>query len=136
MLKHVYKNFETYPTHRVVAMIDSKMEAEATVSELIDAGFDSNTIDESMGTEGMLFLDPDGTEHGLINKLIRKWQVLAQGEENKYINRVRDNLQHGHAVVSVPALSQSLRSRAAGIMHRHHASDVRYYGHLYVENLT
>lgn len=136
MLKHVNKNFETYPTHRVVAMIDSKMEADATVSDLMSAGFDDNMIDESIGRDGLQFLDPDGTEHGFINKMIRKWQVLAQGEESGYLNRVRDNLDHGHAVVSVPALTESARKKASDIMHKHHASDVRYYGQLYVENLT
>lgn len=136
MLKHVYKNFETYPTNRVVAMIDSKKEADATVSDLLNAGFDDRMIDESVGKEGLLFLDPDGTEHGFINKMIRKWQVLAQGEENKYLNRVRDNLTHGHAVVSVPALTEAARAKASDIMHQHSASDIRYYGNLYVENLT
>lgn len=136
MLKHIYKNFETYPTNRVVAMIDSKSEADTTVSDLLKAGFDDKAIDESVGREGLMFLDPDGTEHGFVNKMIRKWQVLAQGEESGCLDRVRHNLTHGHAVVSVPASTDDERNKESDIMHKHHASDIRYYAPMYVEVLN
>ena len=136
MLRHIDKNFQTYPSNRIVAMIDSKLNADAVVSDLIFAGFNDKLIDESVGKDGMDFLDPDGTKHGFITKMIRKWQYVAQGEELKYLNRARDHLKNGHAIVSVPVSSKDTRLMASDIMHSHHATDVRYYGQFYVENLN
>lgn len=135
MLTHTNENFQTYPTHRVVAMIDTKHDADEAVAELIKAGFDDSLIDESVGTDGLKFLDPDGRSHGFMTKFIRLWQRAAQGEELGYINRVRKNLVEGHAVVSVPATTEEARTKAASILNSHHADDIRYYGHFYVERL-
>ncbi len=135
MLAHTKKNFETYPTNRVVAIVDSKMEADQVCCELMNAGFDSVDIDESVGKEGLQFLDPDGLSHGLMTKLIRKWQFIAQGEELKYLKRIKKGLKEGHAIVSVPALTESARTKVAKILRSHHAEGIRYYGHFYVENL-
>ena len=135
MLAHIKQNFETYPTNRIVAIVDSKMEADEVCCELMDAGFDSADIDESVGKEGLQFLDPDGRNHGLMTKLIRKWQFIAQGEELKYLNRIKKGLKEGHAVMSVPALTESARGKVAKILRSHHAKGIRYYGRFYVENL-
>ena len=135
MLAHTKQNFETYPTNRIVAIVDSKMEADEVCCELMDAGFDSADIDEAVGKEGLQFLDPDGRNHGLMTKLIRKWQFIAQGEELKYLNRIKKGLKEGHAVMSVPALTESARGKVAKILRSHHAKGIRYYGRFYVENL-
>ncbi|TEU20932.1 MAG: hypothetical protein E3I13_03475 [Gammaproteobacteria bacterium] len=135
MLAHTKQNFETYPTNRVVAIVDSKMEADEVCCELMDAGFDGADIDEAVGKEGLKFLDPDGRNHGLMTKLIRKWQFVAQGEELKYLNRIKKGLEEGHTVMSVPALTESARGKVAKILRSHHAEGIRYYGRFYVENL-
>lgn len=136
MLTHTDKNFQIYPTRRVVAIIDSKLDADSAVSDLIAAGFNDSLIDESVGSDGFSFLDPDGVNHGFINKFMRKWQLIGQGEELDYINRVKYNLNAGHAIVSIPAPTTNDRLRISEIMHNHHATDVRYYGLLHVENLN
>ena len=135
MLAHTKQNFETYPTNRIVAVVDSKMEADEVCCELMDAGFDSADIDEAVGNEGLQFLDPDGLNHGLMTKLIRKWQFLAQGEELKYLKRVKKGLREGHAIVSIPALTESSRNKVTEILRSHHAKGIRYYSRFYVENL-
>lgn len=135
MLAHTKQNFETYPTNRIVAIVDSKMEADEVCCELMNAGFDGADIDEAVGKEGLKFLDPDGRNHGLMTKLIRKWQFVAQGEELKYLNRIKKGLKEGHTVMSVPALTESARGKVAKILRSHHAEGIRYYGRFYVENL-
>lgn len=135
MLAHTKKNFETYPTNRIVAVVDSKMEADEVCCELMDAGFDNSQIDESVGKEGLNFLDPDGRHHGLLTKLIRTWQLAAQGEESKYLKRIKQNLKEGHTIISVPALSQKAKEKAAKILRSHQAEDIRFYGRFHVEHL-
>jgi hypothetical protein len=136
MLAHTNKNFQIYPTNRVVGVIDSRRDADDTVSDLIKVGFTDSLIDESIGLDGMVFLDPDGINHGFINNMIRKWQNLGQGEEKNYLDRVRKNLKEGHVIVSVPALTIDARNKVSEIMHMHHASDIRYYGRMHVEDLN
>jgi hypothetical protein len=70
-----------------------------------------------------------------MTKLIRKWQFLAQGEELKYLKRVKKGLREGHAIVSIPALTESSRNKVTEILRSHHAKGIRYYGRFYVENL-
>jgi GNAT superfamily N-acetyltransferase len=135
MLVHNKKNFETYPTNRIVAIVDSKMEADEVCCELMDAGFDHSQIDESVGKEGLKFLDPDGRSHGLMTRLIRQWQVAAQGEEYKYLKLIKQGLKEGHTIVSVPALSKTARKKAAEILRSHHAEAIRFYGRFHVERL-
>jgi len=135
VLAHTKENFYAYPTHRVVAVVDTKIEADEVVSELIGAGFDDSQIDESFGADGLAFLDPDGTKHGALTKLVRKWQHIAQGEEHAYLERIKKNLKLGHAIVSVPALNKTARTKVANILHAHHATSIRYYGRLHVEHL-
>ena len=135
MMAHTKKNFETYPTNRIVAIIDTKMEADEVCCELMDAGFKNSQIDESFGEDGLKFLDPDGCHHGLMTKLIRAWQFAAQGQESKYLNRVKKHLKDGHAIISVPALSEKAKNKAAKILRTHNAVEIRFYGRFHVEYL-
>ena len=135
MLAHTKKNFETYPTNRIVAIIDTKMEADEVCCDLMSAGFENSEIDESVGVDGLKFLDPDGRSHGLMTKLIRKWQFVAQGEEYKYLKLIKKGLQEGHTIVSVPTLTKAARDKATDILRLHHAKAIRFYGRFYVERL-
>jgi len=136
MLRHTDKNFQIYPTQRVVAMINDKSDADEAVLDLISEGFNEKLIDESFGEEGVSFLDPDGINHGIINRIIRKWQLISHGEEFDYIKRVKKNLNAGHTVVSIPATDTKDRLLISTIMRNHNAKDIRYYGFTHVENLN
>ena len=135
MLMHNKENFESYPSNKVVAIVDDKYEADEAIHDLSLNGFDESKIDESVGSDGLKFLDPDGRSHGWGTKVVRMWQNLAQGEEYKYLNRIRDNLKRGHAVVSVPVKDLNSRIKAAKILAEHNGKDIRYYGQLFVEHL-
>lgn len=136
MLKHTNKNFESYPSNRVVGMIDDKYEADEAIQDLSEHGFDESMIDESVGSDGLKFLDPDGRSHGWGTKIVRLWQNIAQGEEHKYLNNIRKNLKEGHAVVSVPVDSVGARNKAAKILAEHNASDIKYYGSFFTEKMN
>ena len=135
MLKHTDENFQVYPTNRVVAIVDSRKDADGAVSALIDKGFDHSQIDESYGKEGMMFLDPDGEQHGLLNLMIRRWQQLSEGEVHDYVERIKTSLKKGQTIVSVPAKTDADIDIVSKIMHTHHAEDIRYYGQDEIKNL-
>ncbi|HIG89128.1 hypothetical protein [Candidatus Thioglobus sp.] len=135
MLAHTKQNFETYPTNRIVAIIDTKMEADEACCDLINAGFDDSQIDESVGSEGLKFLDPDGRNHGFLTKVVRTWQRVAQGEELAYLKRIKTSLKEGHVVLSVPALTDVARNKVTEILQSHRAENIRFYGRFHVEHL-
>jgi hypothetical protein len=111
------------------------MEADEVCCDLMNAGFDNSKIDESVGTEGLEFLDPDGVNHGFLTKVVRTWQRVAQGEELAYLKRVKASLKEGHVVLSVPALTDIARGKVTEILQSHHAQDIRFYGRFHVEHL-
>ncbi len=135
MLKHTDANFHTYPTHRVVSFFDNKDSADSAVVDLINSGFKDDLIDESIGEEGLRFLDPDAQYHGFLAKVIRAWHKLAKGEELVYVERIKKELTAGHVLVSVPALNEKKCREAAQILKNHKGHYIRYYGIFHVENL-
>jgi hypothetical protein len=135
MLSHTRENFTLYPTNRVVAFVDSKLDADEVCCELKDEGFDSNLIDASVGKEGLEFIDPDGVSHGFIAKVIRSWQKLGFGEESAYLQKVKDHLMSGHAVISIPASSDEEKEKARKVLKQHHADSIRFYGRFHVEHM-
>ena len=135
MLEHNDSNFEIFPTHKVVAFFDDKSKADKAIADLVVAGFKDDVIDESIGEEGLRFLDPDAEHHGLLSKVIRIWHKLAQGEELAYIKRIKTELTAGHVLVSVPVLSKDNCHKVADILKNQQGRYIRYYGIFHVENL-
>ncbi len=135
MLEHSDKNFQIYPTHRVVSFFEKRTDADQVVKDLIKAGFEDDLIDESIGEEGLRFLDPDAKHHGLITKVVRAWHKLAKGEEQAYIERVKRELTAGHVLVSVPVLDEKACHQVADILKARNGYFVRYYGIFHIENL-
>ncbi len=136
MLSHDDRYFSVYPTNRVVGFIDRKERADEAIKALKQAGIAEYEIDESFGEDGLHFLDPDGKYHGTWTKIVRTWQALAQGEEKRLFDLVRDELGAGHVLVSAPASNENERVRIASILKKHSAHDVRYYGRFVVEDLN
>ncbi len=135
MLEHSDANFHTYPTHRVVAFFDNKDSADGVVKDLISAGFKDDLIDESVGEDGLRFLDPDAQYHGFLAKVIRAWHKLAKSEELVYVERIKKELTAGHVLVSVPVLNEDKCQEAAQILKNQGGNYIRYYGIFHVENL-
>ena len=135
MLAHTKENFHTYPTQRMVGIIESRVEADAAVKELAEIGFPENDIDESMGLEGLHFLDPDGIYHGYGTKMIRRWQKAARSEEYNYLNRIKRGLSEGNIILSVTTNNEYEKIEAVDVMSRHKAVDIRFYGSFYVQNM-
>lgn len=135
MLEHNNDNFQIYPTHRVVSFFDNKTNADIAIAGLVDAGFKSNVVDESIGEDGLDFIDPDAKNHGLLAKVIRTWHKLGNGEEKAYVENVKKELKAGHVLVSVPVVNEEECHKSADIFRNNSGNHIRYYGIFHVENL-
>jgi len=135
MLKHEDANFEVYPVDKVVAIMHTKEDADKAVAQLIKNGFNEDSIDESYGKEGLMFLDPDAEQHGMLNSIIRQWQITSIKEVFDYVVRIKNSLKQGHVVLTFPAKGKEELSMASSIVQANHADDARYYGKNEVETL-
>lgn len=135
MLAHTQKNFQSYPTNRVVAMIDTKKHADDAVKELVEIGVKEELIDESYGLDGMVFLDPYGINHGTVNNLIRKWQMVGDNIVHDYVDDIIKNLEIGMVVVSAPVDASHLKEDVGDVLMKNHAVEVKFYAKDHMENL-
>lgn len=136
MLKHNDENFEVYPVDKLVAIMHTKEDADRAVEQLIKSGFKEETIDESYGKEGLMFLDPDAEQHGLLNGMIRQLQMSSMKEVFDYVKRIKTGLEHGHVVLTVPAKDDLEIEKAGKIVQRNNADDARFYGKDKVETIV
>jgi len=116
-------------------MVDSKEHADAAIKDLVELGINEDLIDKSYGLDGMVFLDPYGINHGLINKLIRKWQMVGDNIIHDYVDDIIKNLEIGMVVVSVPAKNNELKESASNILMENHATDIKFYAKDHMEKL-
>src|SRR6187397_597439 len=98
------RNFIPYPTNRVVGTIADAEQAGAAVEELVEAGFDRQSIDVLHGDEDLNRLDPTGAGHGVIERLQRAL-IRTGGPAEEYtrlMHHVQD-VRAGRFVIMVLA---------------------------------
>jgi uncharacterized protein (TIGR02246 family) len=123
------RGFIPYPTNRVVGTIADAAHAYAAVTALVAVGFDRTSIDVLHGDEALSRLDPEGAEHGVLERLQRS--LLRTGgpvEEFQHLMRHVDDVRAGRFVVMVLAPALSARTAAADILNAHGADFVGFYG--------
>jgi hypothetical protein len=114
------------PVSRVVGVLPGPDEATASVLDLTEAGFAEEETYAICGEEGVRRLDPSGKHHGLRGRLVRAVQNVAAADDTLF--EYADDLAAGAVIVSVPALDDETRSRAAHVLREHGASKMRYFG--------
>ena len=121
--------FIPYPTNRVVGTIADGEQAAAAVADLVNAGFDRESIDVLHGEEDLSRLDPQGTQHGMLERLQRAL-VRAGGpaEEHRHLLHHAEDLRAGRFVVMVLAPERERRTVAGDILDAHGAEFVGFYG--------
>ena len=114
------------PSNRVIGVLPGLDEATASVLELSEAGFAQEEIHAICGEEGVRRLDPSGKHHGLRGRLVRAVQNVASTDDTLF--EYADDLAAGAVIVSVPALDDETRSRAAHVLRDHGATKMRHFG--------
>src|SRR3954464_8815756 len=93
------EHFLLYPLHSVVGVFEDEKEAELAIDELHEFGYPDKDIEIFSGADGAKRLDPAGTFHGRISKVLRSLQSI--GPDRTYIERQEKYLQDGHCIVMV-----------------------------------
>jgi uncharacterized protein (TIGR02246 family) len=121
--------FIAYPTNRVVGTIAAAEHADAAVKALVEAGFDTQSIDVLHGERDLNRLDPTGAEHGVLERLQRALiRTGGPAEEYQRLMHHVDDVRAGRFVIMVLAPERERRTIAADILDTHGAEFVGFYG--------
>lgn len=131
------QNFIPYPTNRVVGTVAEARSAEAAITALLQAGFESDGVDILHGEEGLHRLDPGGAAHGFLAQFQRTLlRTAAPAEEYKHLTHHVEDVKAGRFVIMVLAPPREQRMVAADILNAHGAEFVAFYGRWAWEGLT
>ncbi|MBS3941025.1 MAG: hypothetical protein KG028_08695 [Actinobacteria bacterium] len=128
-----------YPTEKVVGILDDRNAVEGLRSALSGTG--ATDVEVLSGDSGEEQLDPDGDEHGTMEKAMRTVQK-ALGDEAERLKELNAELERGNLVVQA-GLSASddddrdrEKNEIAGVMREHGVRSIAFYGKNQIEELT
>jgi hypothetical protein len=128
-------DFLRYPTNKLIGVVTTPEELQATIAELNEAGFGKNEIDVLCGKEGADRLDVSGEHHGLLARLYRFIGKLGD-IESKNLQEYQQELLRGHFVLAIQAADEDKRTQALNIIKSHGGHAVTFYGRWTVEGLA
>jgi hypothetical protein len=122
----------SYPTDKLVAIIDAMPDAEQARQELLEAGFAPDAIGLLHGTaaaeRAVHYTDLDPFPH-----LTRLLHVHSIEHEQAVV--YEQALREGQSVIAVHAPGTEDRQRAFGILEAHNAHYINFYGKWVIEAL-
>jgi hypothetical protein len=122
----------SYPTDKLVAIIDTMPDAEQARQELLEAGFAPGAIGVQHGTRAVEdtvhYTDFDPFPH-----LARLLHVHSIEHEQAVV--YEQALGQGQSVIAVYAPKAEDRERALGILEAHNAHYINFYGKWVIEAL-
>ena len=126
--------FQLQPTNRITAIIDDLNDILSALRDLTQAGFSDNDLSVFMGRDGLAKLDLRGENHGLLGRIARAADSLTSNQEAN--ENAENALKAGSAYITVLTDGSEEQKRTGErILKAHHATNVRYYGHLTMEPL-
>ena len=122
----------TYPTDKLLAIIDAMPDAEQARQELLEAGFAPDAIGVQHGTRAaertVHYTDFEPFPH-----LARLLHVQSIEHEQAVV--YEQALRQGQSVIAVYAPEADARLRALGIMEAHNARYINFYSKWTIEAL-
>jgi len=122
----------TYPTDKLVGIIDAMPDAEQARQELLEAGFAPDTFGVQHGTSAaeqtVHYTDFDPFPH--LTRLLHVHSI-----EHEHAIVYEQALRQGQSVIAVYAPKAETRERALGILEAHNAHYINFYGTWTIEAL-
>lgn len=123
----------SYPTGKVIAIVDGIDDMQAGVEALTGTGFEPDSVQVLCGPGGLRRLDADGSSGGLLGRLLRV--VENFGPEREQLRRIETELGEGHFAIGVEVPDDERKTDAARLLAQHGAHDLQYYGEWSIEDL-
>jgi hypothetical protein len=128
-------NFLTYPTNRVVAIVDTPDELRSAIAQLNQTGFEEDKIDVLCGQKGADRLDVTGEHHGFLARLYRFIEKFGD-MESENLREYEHELRGGHFLLAVEVPDDERRAQVVQILESHGGHRINFYGRWQVEGLV
>jgi hypothetical protein len=125
----------TYPTNRLLGVLDTPATAEPLVGHLADAGFAGDAVDILVGEAGRDRLAQLGARPSPLSRIVRVFQFMSMDQTPDFLVYERALLD-GRAVVAVRAAGRDAMLPASDVLQRHGAHFLNWFGRFMTEELT
>lgn len=124
---------ERIPNNHVIAVINGSDAAEAAAHDLDSRGFVHTHL--FRGAEAEEAFDAKGDNSSFVTKIIRAAQDHLS-EETNYLAQYQEEAHNGNEVIAVKVEDHEQSQAVKGLLEKHGAHNVRFFGTLAVEDLT
>jgi hypothetical protein len=125
----------TYPTDRLLGVLDDPASADALLRDLAASGFGADAVDVLVGATGRDRLARLGARPGPLSRLVRVFQFMTMDQTPDFLVYERA-LRDGRAVVAVRAAGRDAMLPASDVLRRHGAHFLNWFGRFMTEELT
>jgi hypothetical protein len=125
-----------YPTHHVVAVLDTEDQVADAASALINGGFLASEVDVTTGSAAADRVDASVGRRGLRGLAIRIAERLGMTDEEMEIkDHYEQAMRDGRFVLRVDA-TEARKDLATNILSQHGAHSVNYFGRFTIETIV
>jgi hypothetical protein len=129
------KGYKFSPIHCVVAIFGSSDQFPEVAQRLLEEGITDEHIAVFIGEEGILKLDSNGSQHGMVTRVMRDLEQFFT-DETDLLLKVDEALSRGGCAVRVYTGRDRLKKeRVTQIAKAQGAEEVSYWGNLVTERL-
>lgn len=125
----------TYPTNRLIGVLDDPAAASGVAADLEAAGFPRAGIDVLSGQDGLERMSRLGPRPNLLSRTVRAFQFMSMDQTPDFLVYERALLD-GRAVVAVGVAPRDRMLAAAAILERHGAHFLNHFGRLWTEEVS
>ena len=125
----------TYPTNRLLGVIDASEDATRAVDALVEAAFDPAGIVLLMGEEGRDRLGRLGHHPNAFSRIVRFLQFTLMDQTPDFLV-YEHALLDGRTVIAVHVADRDGMLEAAAVLERHGAHFLNYFGRLSTEEVS
>lgn len=137
MARRAARRMITYPTNRLIGVVDTPAGAEAAASALVAAGFERDAIAVLVGDEGRDRLGKLGAAPNGLSRVVRFFQFVLMDQTPDFIV-YEAAIAEGRAVIAVTAGGgdRARMLRAAAVLAEHGGHFVNFFGRFQTEEVS
>lgn len=125
----------TYPTQRLLGVVDDPEAARAAVAELVASGTAPADIELLAGPEGRERLGRLGPKPNWLSRVVRVFQYLSMDQLPDFL-MYEAAIGEGRTVVAIRVTGRERMLACRDVLVRHGAHFLNHFGRLWTEELT
>ena len=125
----------TYPTRRLLAVMDDPAEATAAAAALVEGGLSAGDVEVLVGADGRDRLGRLGPKLNVLSRIVRVFQYLSMDQLPDFLV-YEAALEQGRAVLAARVASRDRMLAVRDVLVARGGHFINYFGRLWTEELT